>query len=43
MLQTIYRDGEETLKQLEADIEDEHKRANDEEVEFKRSLQLFKT
>lgn len=41
MLQTIYRDGEETLKQLEADIEDEHKRANDEEVEFQKKLTTF--
>lgn len=41
ILQRIYKDGEDTLKQLEADIEDENERAKEEEVEFQNKLTTF--
>ena len=41
ILQRIYKDGEDTLKQLEADIEEENERAKKEEVEFQNKLTTF--
>ena len=41
ILQRIYKDGEDTLKQLEADIEEENERAKEEEVEFQNKLTIF--